>query len=466
MSPLYPAILAAAAMVVFSTFWMPAAFADYYQDFPIRLGHSPVMCAMEPQQDPQFPGLGAKLLEKTRYAVMDWNNKLNQGYGRHPVWNITLVEVPLSRQPTFDLSQCDITINYFRHPSIPQLEFVATGITIPNFEEGKTRIEIYYSGIQVLAKYVQWTAGGVTYYEYVPEPVYTGFLAGDAQLDGAIRHEIGHSLGLGHYIVSSGELERIIHGGEDMPSIMIPIETAAGVTHFDITPLDVAELRSIYGFYGIGSQAPLNLYNRIQVIQTDREEYLPGDTVRVTVDTGTFGGNESASLMALDPQNRIIDIFSVTRTNSTFFLAAGNNTGRYYLDLLDPYRDMYDFASFDVAGGTMPQFGAPVAQGPQNQTMQQNQTSSVVEIPGWVRNNAMWWSKGQLGDYEFVKGIQYLIEKGIMKIPPGQGGEAQGQQVPSWVKKSAGWWASGKISDGEFVKGIQYLVGSGIIRPE
>ena len=36
-------------------------------------------------------------------------------------------------------------------------------------------------------------------------------------------------------------------------------------------------------------------------------------------------------------------------------------------------------------------------------------------------------------------------------------------KIPSWVKNDAGWWANGTISDNEFVSGIQYLVNSGII---
>ena len=43
-------------------------------------------------------------------------------------------------------------------------------------------------------------------------------------------------------------------------------------------------------------------------------------------------------------------------------------------------------------------------------------------------------------------------------------GEATGQSVPSWIKNNAGWWADGKISDQDFVKGIQYLVEKGIIK--
>ena len=39
-----------------------------------------------------------------------------------------------------------------------------------------------------------------------------------------------------------------------------------------------------------------------------------------------------------------------------------------------------------------------------------------TSIPSWIKNNAGWWSKGAISDDEFVRGIQYLISVGIIKI--------------------------------------------------
>ncbi len=85
-------------------------------------------------------------------------------------------------------------------------------------------------------------------------------------------------------------------------------------------------------------------------------------------------------------------------------------------------------------------------------------------IPSWIKNNAKWWSGGQIEDSDFVKGIQYLIETGIMKIPETKSSVSQSSQIPTWIKNNAGWWADGKISDSDFVSGIQYLINNGIIR--
>ncbi|MGQ0795951.1 MAG: hypothetical protein ACT4N5_07205 [Nitrosopumilaceae archaeon] len=93
------------------------------------------------------------------------------------------------------------------------------------------------------------------------------------------------------------------------------------------------------------------------------------------------------------------------------------------------------------------------------------QDSSETSLPNWIKKNAKWWSEGAVQDKDFVQGIQYLIQKGIVKIPPTQSSDEQSdQKIPQWIKNNAGWWADGKISDGDFVSGIQYLISKGIMK--
>ncbi len=93
-------------------------------------------------------------------------------------------------------------------------------------------------------------------------------------------------------------------------------------------------------------------------------------------------------------------------------------------------------------------------------------TQSILKIPDWVRENAEWWAQGAIGDSDFVSGIQYLIKEGIMTIPETAQSTAgdDSQEIPSWIKNNADWWAQGLITDDDFVKGIQYLVENGIIQ--
>jgi len=96
-------------------------------------------------------------------------------------------------------------------------------------------------------------------------------------------------------------------------------------------------------------------------------------------------------------------------------------------------------------------------------TVTSNNTSGQTVIPPWIKNNAGWWHDGKISDDDFVKGIQYLIQNGIMKVSYTQGGTSS-NVIPTWIKNNAGWWHDGKISDDDFVKGIQYLIQNGIMK--
>lgn len=87
-----------------------------------------------------------------------------------------------------------------------------------------------------------------------------------------------------------------------------------------------------------------------------------------------------------------------------------------------------------------------------------------ISIPKWIRNNAAWWSDGQINDSSFVKGIQYLIKEKIMNIPStSQDTDTKANEIPSWIKNNAKWWSDGQIDDKTFVSGIQFLIKQGII---
>ena len=130
-------------------------------------------------------------------------------------------------------------------------------------------------------------------------------------------------------------------------------------------------------------------------------------------------------------------------------------------------------------------------------------------VPEWIRNNAAWWSDNQIGDTDFLKGIEYLIENNIIVIlnlpepkpipsfvDPQEdpyhyiqrytnepsykdwfdrnypeytiyeavGLSEPGQElVPDWIRNNAQWWSDGLISDDEFLQGIKFLVETGVI---
>ena len=101
-----------------------------------------------------------------------------------------------------------------------------------------------------------------------------------------------------------------------------------------------------------------------------------------------------------------------------------------------------------------------------SQTATQTTTSvGYYKIPSWIKHNAGWWADGTIGDNDFLKGIEYLINQTIIVIPPQSQPtvSAEHRGIPVWIKHNAGWWADGTIGDNDFVKGMQFLVANEII---
>lgn len=87
----------------------------------------------------------------------------------------------------------------------------------------------------------------------------------------------------------------------------------------------------------------------------------------------------------------------------------------------------------------------------------------LPRVPAWVKLNADWWSTNQIPDSEFLEGIDYLFEKGIISVTSRDITAESQWHIPQWVKVSSGWWYDEKISDDEFLNMITNLVERKII---
>ena len=86
-------------------------------------------------------------------------------------------------------------------------------------------------------------------------------------------------------------------------------------------------------------------------------------------------------------------------------------------------------------------------------------------VPDWIKNTAGWWAEGKIPDVEFIKSLQFLIENKIINVESSEfiKTESTLQLIPPWIKNTAGWWAEGKIPDVEFLKGIDFLIDNGLL---
>jgi len=85
-------------------------------------------------------------------------------------------------------------------------------------------------------------------------------------------------------------------------------------------------------------------------------------------------------------------------------------------------------------------------------------------IPSWIKDNAKSWSSSAMTDFEFIDGLEYLIEENIITISPHEQSPSSDRMIPDWVKNNTTWWTDDKISDEDFINSIQYLIKKGIIR--
>jgi hypothetical protein len=189
----------------------------HFEKNDFRLIQNPTVCAIE---EDNASDSKQDLATETLYAVLDWSTKLNDGGGKNGPWHISFKKIPVQDSVKFDPS-CDIVVRFFSSISSD---------------------DSYFVGIK---------SGGVTYYDSNQHKAYVKILYDGMmlpQIQGVIRHELGHALGLGHYIISEGTLKRIAIGLEDSPSIMVGV--VPNDNHYSITPFDIEEIKRKYGNEG------------------------------------------------------------------------------------------------------------------------------------------------------------------------------------------------------------------------
>jgi hypothetical protein len=88
------------------------------------------------------------------------------------------------------------------------------------------------------------------------------------------------------------------------------------------------------------------------------------------------------------------------------------------------------------------------------------------KVPGWIKNNVQWWADGQVDDQTFVNGIGFMVKEKIIDIPtvPESASNDSEQKIPDWIRNNAVWWSEGIISEDDFINGIEFLVQKGIVR--
>ncbi len=92
---------------------------------------------------------------------------------------------------------------------------------------------------------------------------------------------------------------------------------------------------------------------------------------------------------------------------------------------------------------------------------------SEFVVPEWIKDVAGFWCNDEIDDAAFVQAIQYLITSEVLIVPSTESeedGSEKSNEIPTWIKNNACWWSQGAITNGDFVQGIEFLVNNGIIK--
>ena len=87
-------------------------------------------------------------------------------------------------------------------------------------------------------------------------------------------------------------------------------------------------------------------------------------------------------------------------------------------------------------------------------------------IPNWIKTYAKNWATGQVGDHEFMSGLDFMLKNDIITISGIDYTTQSVGEVPSWFRNTAHWWSNDQISQQEFINSIKYLIRENIILVE
>ena len=442
------------SVVIVSTI-TPVFSEASYEILENRFYNQPIVCIYEPDVPNATQIIKDLWVSETELGVKDWQYELQSTeYSDKNKWGIEIQEVSLDLQLTFDNKDCDVEIRF--DATAPNAAYAG----VHWFEGNKSQIRIVYTDLEVCRA---WSDDNYRYQEWCYKEDYIR----SKEIGNIATHEFGHALGLEHYKSDNpNENKKWSSDPYASPSVM----TLA--VHYNeeknkIRKIDVDKVKGIYGNEGFGKAKETTLqeipileeknlggFDTFFVSQTEylkergdikfvtiggkvtEEIYSRGQYVLITI---TFPDGEKKELKALTQKNKQFGI--QMRIDNTIQI------GKYALEAKYMGYDSKKII-FSILDGITNKI----------------QTKDEIVIPNWIKNNAKWWGEGIIKDREFVIGMQYLMQQGIIKMDNVNSKQTKSiQEIPQWVKNNAKWWGEGLITDADFVQGMKYLVQQKII---
>ena len=204
-----------------------------------------------------------------------------------------------------------------------------------------------------------------------------------------------------------------------------------------------------FGYGGPPVQSGANNYT--VEIYTDNESYMLGDTITFTGNVNKYDEDRNLRITIFDSTDRyLVTQKTLVNPDGTFSHSIELNkkfsVGKFIVK-----------AQYGNTNTTVKIMSFVISSNNDTTISQDN------EIPSWLKTTVGYWADGVSSDGEFVNAIKFLIEDGIIQIPPTTQGMGNTDQIPSWLKTTVGYWADGVSSDGEFVNAIKFLIEDGLM---
>jgi len=459
-------VILAVTVLIFSSNFQAVSAEIFFPSTNIRLTNPPTYCIIAPTDEiskDKSPGW-VKMTEK---GISYWEQRLKEL--EHENDNIWELEAKVISEGNND--KCDVSIEFKNKPSLSD--------TIGGFFSWPTgKIVIYYLQPKLCNNVI---------------PCYDEkTFKSDNTIYAITIHEIGHSLGLDHYVSDNNDLNRKWQSGnQSPPSVMIPtIPNRSSL--LQITDIDIQKVREIYGakgFYAFSNSiipttnqisvpdpiipsspiTSLNISQKIIEVNGYDREII---TLSGKISEEEFHRGISVIITIHKPDNSV-EVLRISTAGNGYFetllifndesIRGSYRVSASYTEQVDKNMDII-FEVIDKKTNSSTSKLKPNTRILDNDQSENSVSQNNEQIPGWIKNNAEWWADEQIGDHAFVSSIQYLINHNIIQIPEIHEANSQNfKEMPIWVKNIAGFWATDNISDDEFIRSIEFLLESEII---